>query len=149
MLSDSRFLQQKYQKKLDILSTDSTKNSKLEASFTSDLLDFIQNCTNYIGETYFKLLDKIIFCKNGGIEINKSLLYDHIKSKEHTDIQVNFIRKCMTYCEKSVKETKNDIWRKHILSEEHLEHADKRYCEICKMTYYVSINSTDSQILYE
>ena len=50
---------------------------------------------------------------------------------------------------KNVKKKNNDEWRDHILSEEHLERAGKRYFEYCKMTYYTSIKSNGSQFLYE
>ena len=61
----------------DILCKDSINNSELEASLTSDLLDFLQNSTHDIGETYFKSLDKIKFCKISSIEKTETLLYDH------------------------------------------------------------------------
>ena len=54
----------------------------------------------------------------------------------------------MTYCGKDSKRN-SDEWRKHTLSEEHLEHTGKNYCSYCKMTYYSYITSKDSQILYE
>ena len=110
----------------DILCSDSNKSSKLEASLTADLLNSIQNSTDDIGETYFKSLDKIIFCKKCSIEIKKSLLYDHINSKEHKDIEDYFISRGMNYCEICIGEIKNDEWREHILSEDHLERAGKK-----------------------
>ena len=64
-----------------ILCKDSINNSELEASLTSDLLDFIQNSTHDIGETYFRSLDKITFCKICSIDTNKTLLYDHFIQK--------------------------------------------------------------------
>ena len=73
-----------------------------------------------IGETYFNLMDKIMFCRICSIEINKSLLYDHINSKEHRDIENYFIMKCMTYC------------GEHVISEKHFEFEDKYYCDLCK-----------------
>ena len=53
--------------------------------------------------------------------------------------------KIMTYCEYCDKAMKNDEWWEHTLSEEHLERAGKQYCELCKMTYYTSINSKNTQ----
>jgi len=38
----------------------------------------------------------------------------------------------MTYCELCRKEIRKDEWRKHIISEEHLEIEDKYYCDLCK-----------------
>ena len=58
------------QENFDLLCSDSNNHSELEASLTADLLDFIQNITHDIGETYFKSLDKITFGKICGIEIN-------------------------------------------------------------------------------
>ena len=56
----------------------------------------------------------------------------------------------MTYGEKCNKEIKNDEWREHILSVNHLEHeGEKRHCQKCKITCYSSINSKNSQILYD
>ena len=101
--------------KFDVSCSDSINNSEMQNSFTSDLLYFIQNSTHDIGETYFRSLDKIMFCKICSIEINKSLLYDHINSKEQKNVEDYFIRKCMTYCEKCNSEIKNDEWREQIL----------------------------------
>ena len=36
----------------------------------------------------------------------------------------------MTYCEKFNGKMKNDEWREHTLSEEHLEHAGKVFVDI-------------------
>ena len=55
----------------------------------------------------------------------------------------------MTCCGKCNKEIENEKCREHTLSQKLLERAGKIYCEICKMTYYNSIKSKDSQILYE
>ena len=76
-----------------------------------------------------------MLCKVCSIEINKSLLYDHINSKAHKDIEKYFIMKCMTYCESCDKEIKNDEWREHVTSEKHLEFKDKYYCDLCKKKY--------------
>ena len=43
--------------------------------------------------------------------------------------------KCMTRCEVCNKEIKNDEWRKHIISEKHLEIEIKKYCKLCNMKY--------------
>ena len=73
--------------KLDILCSDSINKSELENNFSSDFQIFKQNVTADIGEIYFNLVDKIMFCKICSIEINKSLVYDHITSKQHRDIE--------------------------------------------------------------
>ena len=80
-------------------------------------------------------MNKIMFCKICYIEINKALLYDHINSKEHKDIENYFIMKCITYCEYCDKKIKNDEWRELIISEKHLELEEKRYCEVCHIKY--------------
>ena len=86
--------------KFNILCSDSINNSEVEACLTSDLLHFVQNSAHDIGETYCKSLDKITYCKICSIEINKSLLCDHINSKEHKVTKNSFIMKCMTYCDR-------------------------------------------------
>ena len=65
----------------DVLCKDSINNSEVEASLTSGLLDFVQNSTHDIGETYFKSLDKIPFCKISSFEKTETLLYDHFIQK--------------------------------------------------------------------
>ena len=82
-------------------------------------------------------MDKIRICKICSIEVNKSLLFDHINSKEHKDIEKFFIMKYMTYCESSSKEIKIDEWREHVNSEKHLEFEGKNYCDICKKKYSI------------
>ena len=84
--------------KYDIILSDSNNNSQLEINLTSDLLYFMNNCSNDNGETYLDPLDKIIICRIGNDEVLKSRLYEHIKSKEHINNENYFIRKCMTYC---------------------------------------------------
>ena len=54
-------------------------------------------------------MDKIMFCKIFSIEVNKSLLFDHITSKEHRDVEDYFIMKCMTFCESCDKEIKKKM----------------------------------------
>ena len=72
---------------------DSINNSELEASLTADLLDFRQNSAQDAGQSYLKALEKIKFCRICSLNINKSLLYDHINSKEHSDNEEYFLRK--------------------------------------------------------
>ena len=108
-------------------------NSALEAKFSSDFRDFIQNVAPDIGEEFFDTMDKIMFCKICSIEINKSLLYDRINSKEHKDIENYFLMKCMTRCEVCNKEIKNDERREHKASDKQLEIERKHYCKLCNM----------------
>ena len=77
----------------------------------------------------------ITFCKICSIEIKKSLLYEHINSKEHKEIENYFIRKCMTYCELCCKEIRNDEWRGQVISEKLLQFEEKNYCGICNLKY--------------
>ena len=72
-----------------------------------------------------------------------------IIQKNHKEIENYLIINCMTYCELCSKEIRNDEWRKHIISEDHLKHEGTSYCEYCKMKYYPSISSMDSRILYK
>ena len=92
--------------KFNIICSDSLDNSALETNLSSDFRDFIQNVAPDIGEDYFDTMDKIMFCKICSIEINEALLYDHINSKEHKDIEEYFIMKCVTHCEVCNKEIK-------------------------------------------
>ena len=63
----------------------------------------------------------ITFCNICSIEINKSLLYEHNKSKEPKDNEKYLFVKCMTYCETYRKGKRIDEWREHRISENHLE----------------------------
>ena len=73
--------------KSGILCSDSISSSELKDSPSSVFQNFTQNVTPDFGETYFGLMDKIIFCKIVSTEIKKPLLYDHIFSKEHKEIE--------------------------------------------------------------
>ena len=94
-------------------------------------------------------MEKITFCKFCIIEINKSLLYGHVNSKEHKDIGSYFMMKCMTHCDYCDKEMKKDEWREHIISENHLELENEENFKVCVMKYSISIDSLDDRILYE
>ena len=86
--SGNHVLQKKLEReKFDMLCSESINKSELEDSLTSDLLNLLQNSTYDIGESYFKALDKIKFCNYCKIEINISLLSDHIISKKHKDFE--------------------------------------------------------------
>ena len=119
------------------LCSNSIDNLELETGLSVDFQNFIQNVTPDIGETYFNLMDKIMVFKNCSIEVNKSLLFDHINSKEHRDIEKYFIMKCMTYCESCDKGIKNDEWREQVISEKRLEFEDKFYCDLCKKKFSI------------
>ena len=80
-------------------------------------------------------MDKILFCKVCGIDINEALLYDHISSTEHKDIEKRFIVKCMTRCELCKKGIKNDECIEHIISDKHLTLEGKKYCKLCDMKF--------------
>ena len=90
-----------------------------------------------------------MICRTCNIEINESLLYDHINSKEHKDIENYFIMKTMTYCESCDEEIKNDEWREHIFTEKHIEFEDKCYCDLCKKKYSIEGYSGTFQVRSE
>ena len=119
--------------KFNIICSDSLDNSALETNLSCDFQDFIQNVAPDIGEEYFDTKDKTVFFKIYSILTNKSLLYDHIDSKEHREFENCFIKKCMTFCEVCNKEIKIDEWREHIISEKHLKIDNKNYCKLCNM----------------
>ena len=121
--------------KFDTLCNDSIDKLEIEKNLTTDFNDFIWKVTPTIGKHYFGSMKDITFCKVCSIQINKSLLYEHIISKEHKDIENYFIRKCMTYCDLCCKEKRNDHWREHTVSEKHLEFEEKKYCGICNLKY--------------
>ena len=78
------------------------------------------------------------FCEICSIEVNIALLYKHINSKEHKDIEYYLIKKGMTYCEVCKKEIRNDEWREHTISENHMNIKQRGYCKICKEEYHIS-----------
>ena len=121
--------------KFDTLCNNSIDKTEIEKNLETDFNDFVSKVTPVIGKNYFGSMKDLTFCKICSIEINKSLLYEHINSKEHKDIENYLIVKCMTYCEVCKKEIKNDEWREHIISEKHLELEEKNYCGLCKMKY--------------
>ena len=49
--------------------------------------------------------------------------------------------KCMNFREECNKEIKNDEWREHKRSEEHLKRERGTFCSFCKTSYYTSKNS--------
>ena len=121
--------------KFDTLCNNSINKLEIEKNLTTDFNDFISKVSPIIGQNYFGSMKDITYCKFCSIEINKSLLYEHINSKKHKEIEDYFIRKCMTYCDLCCKEIRNDEWREHTISEKHLEFEEKKYCGICNMKY--------------
>ena len=69
-------------------------------------------------------MKSITFCRNCSIE-KKTHPYEHISSKEYNENENYLIVRGMTFCEFCSKEIRNDEWRKHIVSEEHLEFEHK------------------------
>ena len=65
------------------------------------------------------------FCWICNIEIYITLLHEQINSKEHKEIEDYLIVRGMTYGELCSKETRNDEWRTHIISEKHLQFEKK------------------------
>ena len=47
----------------------------------------------------------------------------------------------MTYCDFCKKEIRNDKWREHIISENHMDIKQRGYCKICKEEYHISPGS--------
>ena len=130
--------------KFDISCNNINKKTEIKASLTSGLLHFIKNCTYDVGESCFDSLDKITICRICNSEVHKSLLYDHIKSKEHREIEIYFMGKCMTYCEQCNEEVQNDERRQHIISGWHSIHYGQRFCVFCKKQYTIDISDVDT-----
>ena len=124
--------------KFDILCNDSINDSEIEKNLESDFNDFILKVVPIIGKNYFPTMKDKTFCEICSIELNIALLYKHINSKEHKDIEFYLIRKAMTYCEVCKREIRNDEWREHSFSENHLEVEKQKYCKVCKVKYNVS-----------
>ena len=121
--------------KFDTLCNDSIDKTEIENSLSNDFNDFISGITPFIGKNYFNSMKNITFCRICSIEINKTLLYEHINSKEHKETEDYLIVVGMTYCELCKREIRNDKWREHITSQKHLNFEEKIYCEVCNMKY--------------
>ena len=132
--------------KIDLLCNDSYDKKELEKNLETDFNDFILKVAPIIGKNYFPTMKDKTFCEICSIEVNIALLYKHINSKEHKQIENYLIKNSMTYCEVCKKEIRNDEWREHIISVNHLEKEEKNYCEVCKTKYSVVgyANSYDS-----
>ena len=123
--------------KFDKLCSDSSKRPESEAILTSDLLEFINNSTYDIGDTNFDSLDKIRIPRICNSEVHKSLPYDHTNSKGHREKEKYLDMKRVTNCDRCRREIKNDEWRQHIISSEHLLRIGEKKCDICKRIYVI------------
>ena len=124
--------------KIDILCNDSIDKLEIEDNLKSDFNDFTLKVVPIIGKNYLPSMKDKTFCEICSIEVNIALLYKHINSKEHKEIENYLIKKGMTYCKVCKKEIRNDEWREHLISKNHLEIEEKEYCKVCKEKYYVS-----------
>ena len=131
------FLTKLPKEKFDKLCIDSINKSETEKNLETDSNDFILNVVLIIGKNYFPTMKDKIFCEICSIEVNIALLYKHINSKELKDIEHYLIKKGMTYCEVCKKEKRNDKWREHSISENHLEIEKRGYCRVCKVKYNI------------
>ena len=104
----------------------------------TDFNDFLLKVVPIIGKNYFPTMKDKTFCEICSIEVNIALLYKHINSEEHKDIEYYLIKKGMTYCNVCKKEIRNDEWREHIISEDHMNNKRVGYCKICKEEYCIS-----------
>ena len=135
------FLTKLPKEKFDILCNDSANKSEIEKNLESDFNEFILNVVPIIGKQYFPTMKDKTFCEICSIQVNIALLYKHINSKEHKDIEHYLIKNSMTYCELCKKEIRNDKWREHIISENHMDIKQRGYCKICKEEYHISPGS--------
>ena len=124
--------------KIDLLCNDSHDKKEIERTFETDFNDFILKVVPIIGKKYFPTMKDKTFCEICSIEVNIALLYKHINSKEHKQIENYLIKSSMTYCEVCKKEIRNDEWREHSISENHLNNKQRGYCKICKEDYPIS-----------
>ena len=124
--------------KIDLLCNDSYDKKELEKNLETDFKDFILKVVPIIGKKYFPTMKDKTFCEICSIEVNIALLYKHINSKEHKQIENYLIKSSMTYCEVCKKEIRNDEWREHSISENHLNNKQRGYCKICKEEYGIS-----------
>ena len=124
--------------KFDLLCNDSYDKKEIEKNLETDFHDFILKVVPIIGKNFFPSMKDKTFCEICSIEVNIALLYKHINSKEHKDIEYYLIKKGMTYCGDCKKEIRNDEWRVHVISEYHLNIKHKRYCKICKEEYSIT-----------
>ena len=132
--------------KFDLLSNDSYDKKEIEKNLETGFNDFVLKVVPIIGKNYFPSMKDKTFCEICSVEVNIALLYKHINSKEHKQIENYLIKNSMTYCEVCKKEIRNDEWREHNISENHLEKEQKTYCKVCKTKYSVVgyANSYDS-----
>ena len=132
------FLTKLPKEKFDILCNDSINKLEIEKNLESDFIDFILKVVPIIGKKNFPSMKDKTFCEICSNEVNIALLYKHINSKEHKDIEYYLIESCMTYCKVCKKEIRNDDGTEHEISENHLNFEKMRYCKVCKTKYDVS-----------
>ena len=120
------FLTKLPKEKFDILCNDSSDKSEIEKYLGTDFNDFILKVVPIIGKNYFPTMKDKTFSEIRSIEVNIALLYKHINSKEHKEVENYLIKRGMTYCEACKKEIRNDEWREHGISENHLNIEKKR-----------------------
>ena len=124
--------------KFDLLCNDTIDKTEIEKHLETDFNDFILKVVPIIGKNYFPTMKDKTFCEICSAEVNIALLYKHINSKEHKQIENYLIKDSMTYCEVCKKEIRNDEWREHIISEDHLNIKKLGYCKVCKEKYGIS-----------
>ena len=142
------FLTKLPKEKFDILCNDSINKLEIEKNLESDFNDFIIKVVPIIGKKYFPSIKDTTFSEICSIEVNIALLYKHINSNEHKDIEYYHIKSCMTYCKVCKKEIRNDEWREHEISENHFNIEKMEYCKFSKTKYDVS-GAGDQYTSYE
>ena len=125
--------------KFDGLCNGSIDKVEIEDSLSKDFNEFIPGITPFIGRNYYDSIKITTFCRICSIEINKVLLYEHCNSKEHKENEDYLIVMGMAYCDLCNKEIRNDEWRKHMFSENHMNRELKAYCKVCNMKYLKAI----------
>ena len=116
----------------DLICNDLYYKKEIGKNLETDFNDFKLKVVLIIGKNYFPSMRGKTFCENCSFEVNIALLYRHINSKENKKIENYLIKNSMTYSEVCEKEIRNDEWREHIISVNHLEKEEKKYCEVCK-----------------
>ena len=86
----------KPKEKFDTFYNDSINNLELEKVLSNDFNEFVVNITSFIGKDCFDSMKDTTFCNICSTETNKQLLYEHINSKEHKEIENYLNINCMT-----------------------------------------------------
>ena len=113
----------------------------IEKNLETDFNEFILKVVPIIGKNCFLSMKEKTFFEICSVEVNIALLYKHINSKEHKQLENFLIKNSMTYCELCNKELKNDEWREHNISKKHLNIEKRGDCEVCKRKYIISPES--------